>query len=229
MASVAWEQRWGDKTSVDERREEILRRVGLVVREQGFSSLKMQDIADRLNMTKGNLYYYFKNKQDLLYHCHVRCIGLSLAALEEAQRTTGSPSVRLQRLLERHIRSIIEDSYGAVLLTDLEDLTPEQRRRYVGMRDRFERGVRKLIDQGIARGEFRAIDPRVAGFAILGSINWMPKWYRPDGKLSAASLATRFADLFIHSLRVETPARRRKTMPRRNAALAQPSSRRRAR
>jgi AcrR family transcriptional regulator len=202
MASVAWEQRWGDKTSVDERREEILRRVGLVVREHGFASLKMQDIADRLNMTKGNLYYYFKSKQDLLFHCHMKCMEISLAALTEAERGDAKPAARLRRLLVAHIKGIIEDSYGAVLLTDLEDLTTEQRRRYVGMRDRFERGVRKIIDQGIASGEFRKIDSRLAGFAILGSINWMPKWYRPEGKLPASSLADGFADFFIHALGV---------------------------
>ena len=202
MASVAWEERWGDNSSVDERREEILRHVGAVVREQGFASLKMQDIADRLNMTKGNLYYYFKNKQDLLFHCHMKCMEISLAALTEAERGAGKPRDRLRRLLVAHNRGIIEDSYGAVLLTDLEDLTAEQRKTYVRMRDKFERGVRKIIDQGIASGEFRKIDPRVAGFAILGSINWMPKWYRPDGKLSADSLADGFADFFMHALGV---------------------------
>lgn len=202
MASVAWEERWGDNTSVDERREEILRHVGLVVREQGFASLKMQDIADRLNMTKGNLYYYFKNKQDLLFHCHMKCMEISLAALTEAEQGRAKASSRLRRLLVAHITGIIQDSYGAVLLTDLEDLTPDQRKTYVRMRDKFERGVRKIIDQGIASGEFRKIDPRLAGFAILGSINWMPKWYRPEGKLSADALAENFADFFINALGV---------------------------
>jgi hypothetical protein len=127
---------------------------------------------------------------------------ISLAALTEAERGTAKPAVRLRRLLVAHIRGIIEDSYGAVLLTDLEDLTPDQRRRYVAMRDKFERGVRKIIDQGIASGEFRKIDARLAGFAILGSINWMPKWYRPDGKLPANRLADGFADFFMHALGV---------------------------
>lgn len=202
MAGVAWEERWGDKSSLDERREEILRCVGMAVREQGFASLKMQDIADRLNMTKGNLYYYFKSKQDLLFHCHLRCMEISLAALAEVERDKAPPGARLRRLLRLHIKGILEDSYGAVLLTDLEDLAADQRRRYVGMRDRFERGVRRIVEQGIASGEFRRIDPRVAGFAILGSINWMPKWYRPDGKLSADALADGFADFFIHALGV---------------------------
>ena len=182
------------------RRTEIFRSLGLVLRERGLGSLSMREIASRLGMTKGNLYYYFQDKQDLLYQCHVRCMRLSLAALREIGAGPDPPGVRLHRLLTRHIRAITDEVYGAVILTDLESLTPTQRRRYIAMRDRFERGVRALIRDGVAQGEFRKVDPRVAGFAMLGAINWIPKWYDPQGALSAAAIAEAFADLFIAAL-----------------------------
>ena len=103
-------------------------------------------------------------------------------------------------MLAKHIRAITDEVYGAVMLTDLESLTPLQRRRYVAMRDRFERGVRQLIHEGIDAGEFRRVDPRVAGFAILGAINWIPKWYDPRGELSAAEIAQMFTDFLVRSL-----------------------------
>jgi AcrR family transcriptional regulator len=160
----------------------------------------MREIASRLGMTKGNLYYYFQDKQDLLYQCHVRCMRLSLVALREVGASSDPPRLRLRQLLTRHIRAITDEVYGAVILTDLESLSPPQRRRYIAMRDRFERGVRALIRDGMARGEFRKVDPQVAGFAILGAINWIPKWYDPEGPLSAAAIADAFSDLFIAGL-----------------------------
>jgi AcrR family transcriptional regulator len=160
----------------------------------------MREIAGRLGMTKGNLYYYFRDKQDLLYQCHVRCMRLSLVALREVGSSPDPPSRRLRQLLTRHIRAITDEVYGAVILTDLESLSPPQRRRYIAMRDRFEGGVRTLIGEGIVRGEFRKVDPQVAGFAILGAINWIPKWYRPQGPLSAAAIAEAFTDLFVAAL-----------------------------
>jgi AcrR family transcriptional regulator len=192
---------WGARTSVEDRRDEILRSLAAVLRERRLSSLKMQDIADRLGLVKGNLYYYFKSKQDILFHCHVKCMQASLQALEEAERARGGAAKRLRELLLRHIQAITEDPYGGVLLADLDSLSAPQRRRYVTMRDQFERGVRRLIDTGIRSGEFRRCDARLAGFAILGAVNWIPKWYRPEGELSAAEIAEGFADQFMNSLR----------------------------
>ena len=200
MASVARRQRWGDSQSVEERRDEILRSLGMFLRKHRLSSLKMQDIADQLNMTKGNLYYYFKNKQEILYHGHLRSMAVSLAALEAVEREGGSPTAQLRRLLEAHIRGMLDDPAAAVLITDIEELAPLQRRRYVGLRDRFELGVRRIIEAGVASGEFRSVDPKVAGLAMLGSVNFMPKWYRPTGKLASSDLARSFADLFVHAL-----------------------------
>jgi hypothetical protein len=75
-----------------------------------------------------------------------------------------------------------------------------QRRRYVAMRDVFERGVRTLIRQAVERGQFRPVDPRLAGFIILGAINWIPKWWSPDGPLSSKALAELFAAQLVTML-----------------------------
>jgi len=200
METPATTLAWRRRASRDARRTEIFRSLGLALRERGLASLTMQAIADRLGLTKGNLYYYFENKQDLLYGCHLACMRLSLRALEEVRRSTEPPGTRLSQVLTRHIRAITDEVYGAVLLTDLESLTPAQRKRYVAMRDRFERGVRQIIREGVERGEFRKVDPRLAGFAILGAINWIPKWYNPKGELSSAEIADAFADFLVAAL-----------------------------
>ncbi len=111
------------------------------------------------------------------------------------------PAESLRRLLIKHIRNITEDAYGGVLLTDLESLTPAQRKRYVAMRDRFEQGVRQMIRDAMAQGEFSVENVDLAGFTILGAINWIPKWHRPDGVLSSAEIAESMADQLIRSLR----------------------------
>lgn len=199
-AGASRKPEWDTKRSLEDRRDDILRSLAAILRERRLSSLKMQDIADRLGLVKGNLYYYFKSKQDILFHCHVKCMQASLEALEDVERADGSPAKRLRELLIRHVQAITEDPYGGVLLADLETLSAAQRRRYVTLRDQFEQGVRRLIEGGMRSGEFRACDPRLAGFAMLGAINWIPKWYRPEGELSAGEIAEGFADQFLRSL-----------------------------
>ena len=192
--------RWDTRSGVDERRDQILRGLASFVRDRKLASLTMREIADQLGLVKGNLYYYFKSKQEILFHCHVKCIAISLAALDEVLAEKLPPVDALRLLLVRHIRNITEDAYSGVLLTNLESLTPAQRKRYVAMRDRFEQGVRKMIRAGIADGTFAQQDVDLAGFTILGAINWIPKWYRRDGALSSIEIAERVADQLIRSL-----------------------------
>jgi AcrR family transcriptional regulator len=200
MSGSLRKQRWTIGMSVEARRDEILRTLGEFLRERHLSSLKMQDIADRLGMTKGNLYYYFKSKRDIIFHCHMKAMQRSLAALEEVRATQASPGKKLHTLLVRHVRSITDDTYSAVLLTDLEMLSQAQRRRYILLRDTFEHGVRSLIEDGIREGEFVSQDVRLVGFAILGAINWISHWYKTRGPSNAEHVANAFADFFCRGL-----------------------------
>lgn len=183
------------------RRDEIMRGAGAVLRERKGSGLRMQQVADRVGLVKGNIYYYFKDRQDLLYHCHVRCVELSLEALDEIAALDARPGERLRRLLVRHIEASLGSDYGGVLRADMDEMKPAQRRRYVALRDRFETGVRKLIAEGVAKGEFREENVPLAGFAILGSINWMHKWYRIDGPMELPAIAQWYADFFVRALK----------------------------
>lgn len=192
-----WIGRMAPKRS---RRDAILQSVVTVLRNSRLSCLTMQDVADQLGITKGNLYYYFKSKQDILFQCHMRCMDLSLEALNEIRAAPSSHIDPLQTLLVRHITGMLENGFGGVLLTDLENLTPVQRRHYVARRDEFESGVRQLIDAGVRQGVYVCEDAKLASLIMLGSINWLPKWYRPDGELAPNELATGIANFLMKSL-----------------------------
>jgi AcrR family transcriptional regulator len=199
----------GRRLPKDSRREQILRSVGDVLVDSGLSSLSMLDISRRLGITKGNLYYYFNDKQDILYQCHMMCMDVSLAALASLDPAQ-SPALRLHTLLARHIRGIIDGGLRGVLLTDLDSLNPVQRKTYVARRDRFEAGVRALIEEGVAAGEFECPDAKLASLTMLGAINWIPKWYRTDGALSSESIAEGMAELLVRAVRPQVAAAARK-------------------
>ncbi len=183
------------------RRTEIFHSLGLVLQERGIAGITMDEIAQRLGMTKGSLYYYFKDKDDLLYQCHMRAMEVSLRALREAAGLRLPPDERLRRVLVAHIRGITDEVYGAVVLTDIESLSRPRRRRYVAKRDLFERAVRDMIAEGIREKVFREVDVKLAGFAMLGAINWISKWYSPDGPWTSAQIAEGFADFLLAALR----------------------------
>lgn len=194
--------RWNGVSGLKgQRKEVILRSVANVLRNSRLSSLTIQDVADELGMTKGNLYYYFKDKQDILYQCHMRSMEISLHALDEAMANGRTPSESLRILLTGHIRGILDDGFGSILQTDLENFRADQRKTYIKKRDELERAVRSMIEDGIRLGEFEQVNVKLAGFAILGAINWIPKWYRSTGALSSEVIVEEMVNYFLRGLK----------------------------
>ena len=206
MTSPSHGPRWDVDLTEDERRAEIIRSLTDILRERQLSALTMQDIADRLGMAKGNLYNYFKNKQELLYQCHVTAMEGSFSILDEARKAHASSAERLRTLMVGLANSVTRDPYGAVLTTDLDSLTVQQRRRYVSLRDRFDDGVRAIVQEGIDRGEFAAADVKLTCFAMLGAVNWVSRWYKPSGPATPDQIGEGFADLFVRALRADVAA-----------------------
>ena len=58
----------------------------------------------------------------------------------------------------------------------------------------------QLIEEGIASGEFREVDPKIAAFAVIGMANWTSRWYSPSGSMTPGDIGLQIADFAIHAL-----------------------------
>ena len=61
---------------------------------------------------------------------------------------------------------------------------------------RFETSFAEAVRQG----QIRAVNPKVAAFAVLGQVLWIYKWFRPEGAVPAAELAREMVNLFFGGL-----------------------------
>src|SRR5690606_17271558 len=95
---------------------------------------------------------------------------------------------------------ILFDGRGNALLTDLENLRPKDKEIYVQKRDDFEKGVRTLIEEGVRNDEFECKNSKLASLAILGSVNWISKWYSAEGPLGMSEVADGIADFHLRAL-----------------------------
>jgi AcrR family transcriptional regulator len=189
------------------RKIEILRSAVDAFRRRGFHGASMDQIARALGMQKGNLYYYFKSKEAILFFCHDYSLDILLERLREVERQQAAPAVKLRRLIVAFIHMLLDELHGTALTMDLQALSLPHFRRVVAKRDRFDRGVRALIQDGIRKGEFRAGDPKLYSFAILGAANWITRWYDPGGAAGSDEIALAFADFLVGGL--QAASRRR--------------------
>ena len=178
-----------------------------VFRRHGYHGTSMDQIAEQLLMTKGSLYYYFRDKEEILFAAHDRALDRILEELERVRRGPGCPCEQVEALLAAHIRIMVEGFHGTALALEFSVLSPRRLRAVVDKRDRFERGLRTMLEKGAAEGCLRPVDAKLAGMAMLGSINWIARWYRPDGPLGPQDVAVRFLDLFRGGLAPGKPAR----------------------
>jgi AcrR family transcriptional regulator len=182
-------------------RVEILKSAAAAFRKLGYHGATVEQIAAALHMKKGNLYYYFKNKEEMLFACHQYSLDRLLELLETIERDGSTPEQKLRRLIVSAVHIILDELHGTALFLDLEALTPAHLRAVIVRRDRFDHGLRKVIAEGIANGDFVPGEPKLVGFAMLGAINWIPRWFNPRGPSRSDEIATIFAEYLIAGLR----------------------------
>ena len=183
------------------RRIAILKSAAAAFRKLGYHGATVAQIAAALRMKKGNLYYYFRNKEEILYACHQYSLDRLLTLLDDVEQSDLLADAKLHRLITAAVHTILDELHGTALFLDLEAMSPPHLKAVIARRDEFDRGVRRLVEDGMRTGAFAPGHPKFLSFAMLGAVNWIPRWYNPDGPASSDEIASRFADYLVAGLR----------------------------
>jgi AcrR family transcriptional regulator len=173
-------------------------------RRLGYHGATVEHIAAALRMKKGNLYYYFKNKEEILFACHQYSLDRLLQLLEEVERCGAAPAEKMRTLIVGVVHIILDELHGTALILQLEALSPAHLKAVIERRDLFDRGIRQVLEEGIADGTFAPTDVKLRSFALLGAVNWIPRWFNPAGPATSTEIADRFADYLIAGLKRTT-------------------------
>ena len=181
-------------------RVDIMKSAAKAFRKLGYHGATVEEIAAALHMKKGNLYYYFKNKEEILFACHQYSLDQLMQLLEDTQRSAARADEKLRTLVVAFVHTILDELHGTALFLDLEALTPAHLKQVILRRDRFEHGVRQVLEEGMAEGTFVRGDAKLLAFALFGAVNWIPRWFSPNGPKTSQEIADRFADYLIAGL-----------------------------
>jgi len=188
------------------RRGRILRAAAGLFRQRGFDRTTMREIAEVVGLTKGSLYHHVRGKQALLYEIIQHTVDRALPRLEYIAALPLPAAERLRRAVRLHILIVAHDRDNVECsIEEGRSLAPEYRDAAIAGRDRYERLIRDVISDGIRGGEFAPTDVRLAGLALLGMVNWVARWYRPDGERPADAIASQFGDPAVAMLRAGMP------------------------
>ncbi|WP_273793321.1 TetR/AcrR family transcriptional regulator [Brucella anthropi] len=181
--------------------------------EQGFSTTSIDDVARRMDSTKGRIYHYYSSKTDLFFDVHREGMARLFNAVEPAMITKASALHRLQEMLMAHALAMMNNvAFEAVVVQGvhmhkLAATTPDQRRtlnELISIRRRFEDLFKQVIRDGIDDGSIREVDVSIAAKAVLGAINWLSIWYQPrsaETENDKIALAKEIVGIQINGLR----------------------------
>ncbi len=82
-------------------------------------------------------------------------------------------------------------------------LPKKWRDEIVAQRDYYDRTFLKIIEEGIEKGVFRALDWKMSKMAALGALNWIVRWYSPKGKLSVDEIGEAMTDFVLQGFGVK--------------------------
>jgi len=182
------------------KREAVLRTAAQVFNEKGFHAASLDEVAERLHVTRPTLYYYFKSKDEILFEC-VR-LGLERLrhAIADTERSGGSALQKLVSCMHAYAQVVTQDFGMCLVRVGEEPLMPESRERLRALKADIDREFRRLIADGVAEGALVAPDPRLSAFTVAGAISWIARWYRSDGPLAAQDVAEQTIALLLNGL-----------------------------
>jgi AcrR family transcriptional regulator len=178
------------------RRDDVLEAAASLFATRGYAATSIRDIAQKVGILSGSLYYHFSSKEEILLEAHERGVAQVTEAVQQAVAAAGErPWERIAAACRAHLEVLLGPSPFSQVITPQfpSHFEGEVRETLLRQRDGYEAIFRDLVDalplpEGVSHRHFR--------LALLGALNWTPTWYRPAGADSPASIAQGIVDAF---------------------------------
>jgi AcrR family transcriptional regulator len=179
-------------------RQEILRTAARLFQQRGYDATSMNDVAAALKLSKGGLYHHFQSKDEILFEIMDHAMEITQERVVTPVRGIADPEERLRALIRLHIEVVLSprDREITVMLHENHPLPPALRKRINARKKDYIHFVENLMAEvQRLRQSKGGVSPRAAAFALLGMINWIYQWYKPEGDLQTNNLIPQFTNL----------------------------------
>ena len=171
------------------KRNAVLQAAAQLFNERGFHATSLDDIAARLNVTKPTLYYYIKNKDEILLQCVRQGLDMMLEGIEASRAAGGKAIDQLMTCMQVYARIVTMDFGMCLIRVGDEQVPPESRKELRRLKSAIDQEFRRLVAEGVAEGSIQPCDPKITAFVIAGALSWIGRWYQPGGEYTAEQVA----------------------------------------
>lgn len=164
--------------------------------EKGYVNATLDDVAERLSVTKPFIYANFGSKNELLSEICLRGVLAAEQALDDVLEFDLAPGETLRLFITRYVGAILEHQKNIAIYTREEkNLSAEEARKLAELRKGFVAKLTEILRKGADTGDFNVKDPGMAALAIIGAVSWSTFWYHPDGRMTIADITQNMTHL----------------------------------
>jgi AcrR family transcriptional regulator len=172
--------------------------------EKGYARATIKDIADACNFRTGNIYYYFLNKEDILWEILSGQMGELVSSIRHFENDEdGNPLEQLKTLISEHVNLTLGPWSLSGMLFDFElkSLTPAHRKQLIEERDLYDNILRKILERGIKQGLFnKHCDVPITAINIASMIVRSRLWFSNKGRLSREDLSNEIFKFVVYGI-----------------------------
>jgi len=184
------------------KRNAVLTTAAELFNERGFHATSLDDIAARLHVSKPTLYYYVKNKDEILLACVSKGLAMTLAGIE-ASRAAGGNTLEQLRACMQVYADIVMQPFGMCLIRVGDEEVPEPARTELRrLKSEIDLAFRRLVAQGVEEGLLHPCDPKMTAFVIAGALSWIGRWYQPQGSYAPEDVARQCIETLLRGVLV---------------------------
>jgi AcrR family transcriptional regulator len=192
--------RASEESRFEQQRDRMLRAAADCFNQKGYSGTSLKDVANRLGLTDPALYYYVSSKEELVYLCYVRAAAVGREAMQLATDSGQNGLDKVLRYLRNHVDFMVGERGPIAIMSEVPSLNSEHREEVLEFSRKHSAAFEALLEEGIADGSIAPCNVRMTGNAIMGAVNWIPKWYHGDSAV-AEQIIEEFPRILASGLR----------------------------
>ncbi|MCD6224443.1 MAG: TetR family transcriptional regulator [Deltaproteobacteria bacterium] len=148
--------------------------------KKGYRSTTLEDVAKEIGITKAALYHYVSSKENLLSIIYIKALESIFKNTNKIAEMNLPPDEKMRLIISNHVKDISIKSLSilSVFFAEENQLSLADFKGIQAEKKKYNQILEKIIKEGIEQEMFRDTDPRLQTYGILGTCNWIYKWYK---------------------------------------------------
>jgi AcrR family transcriptional regulator len=201
------------KLKVKTRREfkkKILEAAAELIRERGYVNVTLDQIAERLHISKVSIYHHWTSKTEIMFDLHRIAYKIVIESLEKIAGDDDSPDSKFRRAIENHVSQAVVAGIGPMLPQQDWLVISRHKKEIVKLRDTYEDMLCQIINEGILKGVFKKTDVKLLVYSVVGAANYTWVWYSPKGTMTPKEIAAHMSDFMLGGIMSERQIKKSK-------------------